>query len=680
MSQKPFEAFLVGILVSATDTFMPGSRYLYRCTNGLHLAGLVRALREKASANYETAYGVSLSAIEMPTAQLIIAGQAALASPSDGVYTDNFVAWLRDEIAEQIAMPKAALLVVHNSHLDTLLSSGEDISTTVWSPKRVKAELESLISPTSPHRVASRFLLGKAFDEAETEGSGLLSFEPLYSSLSDGALELQDLRLFKDSIFSTSTDLRQLEQRYSENRRLFEKIASAVEHSPDAIADRLSDELRPAFVNDRIVSHPTDYWKSLELEDLLKEKKASEKQKFELRTIKSLVDADRLNYRQESLAGAGRTRVHVIVERDGSVATEIELEFSEQPEPGKPSLGEGYVGEVGLRLEGRRKVVVTLNTVGVGFFSLRVKSKSKASWDFNVVVVPRGAFYTQDIVSRFIIRLPRVGTPHIEIQGESTSLIVNPHVDTRAILNKSEHQGSDVDIGLVGSIEYADLLEMVGLLEVTLRSGQLLLPIHAAGVAEQVRLVVPVLLDEKRLSHLFREEYCGELRISSDDPAKATVYVGNREYPVSGQENRLLRLEQEIVNQRWLVCDERHGKRQPSEAHGAFGEAYGRLLDYFVSRNTIPSLSGWPLSLRTAVRPVVDAYREVGRVVQRMENDCSLLLVPWCLHITRSWQIRRPKSKGRRRPSSPFRPLHEVGSIPGVFFHMSGLGQRDSVM
>jgi hypothetical protein len=81
--------------------------------------------------------------------------------------------------------------------------------------------------------------------------------------------------------------------------------------------------------------------------------------------------------------------------------------------------------------------------------------------------------------------LPRVGSPHIEIQGESTSLVVNPHVDTKAILNKSEHQGSDVDIGQVGSIEYADLLEMVGLLEVTLRSGQLLLPIHAAGVAEQ---------------------------------------------------------------------------------------------------------------------------------------------------------------------------------------------------
>ena len=616
MSQKPFDSFLVDMLVGAADTFMPGSRYLYRCANVHHLGALVRSLRKAATHQYDTMYGFSLSAIPLATSHLIVAGQASDSSPGNGIYTDNFVAWLRDVVAEQQAMPNASLLVIHNSQLDTLLSSGDDISTTVWSSARVKTAMERLIRPTDPHRVASRFLLEQSFKEAESEGSGLFSFEALYAALSEGALDLQDLRLFKDSIFASSTDLRQLEQRYNENRRLCEKIGAAVEHSPNAIADRLADELRPSFVNEHIVSHPSDFWRHLELEELLKEKKASEKRTFELRAVKALFGADKLSYRPESVSGAGRTRVHMIVERDDSALTEIELEFSEQPEPSKPVLGDGHVGTAEVRLEGRRKVVITLDTNGVGFLSFRVRSKSRTYWDISVVVVPRGAFYTQDIVNRFLVRMPRGALPHVEIQGHETALVVNPHVDKRVTLDKVDEQGRVVDVSQVGSIEYSELLEMVGVLEVTLRSGVFSLPLNAAGVAERVRLVVPVLLDEKRLPHLFREEYAGELRVSASDPSKAMVYVGNREYSISGEECLLLRLEQEMVSQRVLIRDECSGVRHPSEIHGVFGDAYSRLLEYFVSKNTIPSLSGWPLSLRTIILPVVDAYREVGRSVQ----------------------------------------------------------------
>jgi hypothetical protein len=137
MSQEPFEAFLVDQLIVQSADVSPGCRYIFRCTNPEHLRRIVGALRRAAQECYTTTNGVELRAIRLPNARLIVAGQSATPAPADGVYSDNFVAWLRDAVAEQADLPEAALLTVHNSQLDTLLSSADDLAVSLWSTERV---------------------------------------------------------------------------------------------------------------------------------------------------------------------------------------------------------------------------------------------------------------------------------------------------------------------------------------------------------------------------------------------------------------------------------------------------------------------------------------------------------------------------------------------------------------
>ena len=622
MSLKPFEEFLVDRLIQSGDQVRPGCRYIFRSTNIENLRRILSALRAASNKRYVTRSGIELSAIILPHANLVIAGQNATPSPMEGLYSDNFAAWLRDAVAEQVELPAAALLTIHNSQLDTLLSSAEDIGATVWSTQTIRQGLEDLIRPDDPAKTVSQFLLRKICDEAEAEGSSLFSYEPIYRSMAEGSLEFHELRMFKDPSFRLNKNVRQLEQRYTENRRLFEKVASAVEHSPDALAERLADEFRPTFTNERIASQLPLQWHDIELDELLKEKEKSKEESFELRQIRGLVDSDRLVHRHEAETGAKHRRVHVILEREGSQVSECRLEFSSQPQPGQALTGRVAASDVEVRQEGRRSVIVSVATQGVSSFSLKVRSRGDSHWDFFFLVVPRGAFYLTDLENRFLVRsATRDEQGHIELQGTQKTLVINPSAEASLALDSLDKQGADILVGDYHRIDYTELFDLVEVLDFRLLSGSHVLNVRAAGESERVKMRLPVLLDERRSPHLFHDDYAGAWhRNPEGSRVPGMVSLGNREYPVSTDEAWLLNLETRFVAETLLVVDERTGHRHIGVEHGAFGVAYAKLLEYFRESGTLPSLCGWSSTLRALIAGVVDAFREFTRSIQSGER------------------------------------------------------------
>ena len=84
---------------------------------------------------------------------MLIAGHADDKSVAEGCYTDNYLAKLRDRVVED----KRALIMVHNSSLDTITNSTLDLahSGAIWSVSSIRNLLEGLIDNSMTNRETS---------------------------------------------------------------------------------------------------------------------------------------------------------------------------------------------------------------------------------------------------------------------------------------------------------------------------------------------------------------------------------------------------------------------------------------------------------------------------------------------------------------------------------------------
>ena len=121
---------------------------------------------------------------------------------TDG-YTENYISKLRDDVSSQSGVfSKTALLIIHNSFLDTLINSAQDLGSdgNVWSVSSTGESLEKLINKKHEQKDVSFCLLEHQCDIIKHENATMFGFEPLYYALEDGELEFNELGLFDDPI------------------------------------------------------------------------------------------------------------------------------------------------------------------------------------------------------------------------------------------------------------------------------------------------------------------------------------------------------------------------------------------------------------------------------------------------------------------------------------------------
>ena len=108
--------------------------------------------------------GISLKALTCGNTVLL----PVLHSEQDNGYSENFISHLRDEVAgQQNEFKNSVLLVIHNSMLDTLINSAENVAQTnaVWHPEKIKTEMQQLIDPTDSASKVSECLLEHRFNQ-----------------------------------------------------------------------------------------------------------------------------------------------------------------------------------------------------------------------------------------------------------------------------------------------------------------------------------------------------------------------------------------------------------------------------------------------------------------------------------------------------------------------------------
>ena len=182
MSEKQFEDFLVAQFFEIeSSNLKPGYRYQFQSPDHNNSQRLHRALIKN------TKESITIKDTIIP---VIYTGNVMLlpvlhSEKGDG-FSENFISHLRDEVSgQQGALKGSALLVIHNSMLDTLINSAENLAklNRSWNPKQIKVALKGLIDPYAKERKVSECLLDHRVAQVIEDESTMFGFEELYKEI-----------------------------------------------------------------------------------------------------------------------------------------------------------------------------------------------------------------------------------------------------------------------------------------------------------------------------------------------------------------------------------------------------------------------------------------------------------------------------------------------------------------
>ena len=221
MSEKQFENFLAEKLIDwGAEYFYKGYRYQFQSPDKSNSKKLYDALCLKKASQ------VKIRNIEIPFVQvgdfrLLI----VLHSENEGEgFNEFFISHIRDVVsAQQQELKNSCLMIIHNSMLDTIINSAENIAQPnwVWHPRKIKEALEGEIDPLSDNKPLSQCLLSHRFEQIEDDGATMFGFEELYKALvDDGEISFHEIGLLNDPLLKGGDSPNQISYRLEQNLSL----------------------------------------------------------------------------------------------------------------------------------------------------------------------------------------------------------------------------------------------------------------------------------------------------------------------------------------------------------------------------------------------------------------------------------------------------------------------------
>ncbi|WP_240618231.1 DNA phosphorothioation-dependent restriction protein DptH [Halomonas heilongjiangensis] len=607
MSRRHFEAFLVKNLKDwLKERIANGARYQFKSPDPENTVALISELL--AGRDGVLAMGdQKLSYIAIDGCRLLVAGHLEQHDVQKGCYTENYISNLRDAVAAQEPpFENCALLIIHNSLLDTLINSALDLAQgdAVWSPNSIKQQLEGLISEGLYNQVASRCLLEHQVRVIMEEDSSVFGFSHLHDSMIDGDLCFEKLGLFNDPMVLSNTNEKQVERRLEANRQLRSEIEFAVEHYPNDLEDRLT-KLGTKFIQKHFGDNPEVPWTKLTYGDFKAEEERQKQISLDYEGLE--INGCEVKVRNKKETAAGLRDKHLIIEMS---AEQDRFKFK--------------IKFVGQRLEKRELALqpkslsdrVAIELFGRGnkstfmisgaceaeplFFTLRLnRDSSSEKYSFHCMVVREGTFNLAAFDNQFLIdRMRRA----LVLQAEQHVLEINPELTTSLVLDDS---GKTILTGEYGTVDFHQLYEESDEVSFNLSNGETELTVLVEGEASKESLRLPLMLDPDRFARLFKDDnYNGVYR-----RAKETVVIDNQESEPLSLRKLLLWAESAFVSEEVIEWDQDRGKGLSASglqlADDDLYAKYHALITYFQQKKTLPSLASWGPELVDLAREFV---------------------------------------------------------------------------
>jgi len=605
MSVRPFEAYLVEVFIEwASDKAQSGFRYQFQSPDHNNAANLHDAYLAR------TMGVIKLPGVDLP---FLVCGDTKVLPILHGEngkgFSENYISHLRDRVASRTdEFADCALLIIHNSKLDTIINSAEDLAAEghAWHPLVLARRLKALSQELPGNRQLLACLLDDQLRYVVSEGATVFGFAPLYQAIAQGTIELGKLGLFDDPFIVSLNNPAQIRKRLEENRDLRERLEFETENYADQIEDRFRDDFGAKFIRDHFVDNQD--WRALDFAEFNKE---FENNRAQLLTLEAVDKANgHLIERAKSASKAGRKDLSLLLELPqdategrfeiiflASDVTEAELKVSQS------SIDTDAVGVKVSRSGGKRsRVLVNAPFSGAPvFFTLSLTRRARAeNHHFRCLLLRQGAFFVEGFKNHFRVE------PHarrITLQMEANRLRI---AGDEGPSFASEDPQDVIDNTAYASVDFARQANASERIGFQIAHGDQRLSFSIEGAAAEESITVPLLYDRDRYPRLFHDDdYCAEFGVNGN-----RLVIDNRESVVAGVRQLLLTREATMVAQRLLHQSSKGQLRLEdlNEVDADLHAAYAAWYAYLSERRTTPSLVSWGPQYRHLTAAVTHAY------------------------------------------------------------------------
>ena len=547
MSVKQFETYLAETFIEwVSGIIQPGERYQFKSPDPDNALKLWQAFISLADANQlEVGPEQYLACLSCNGVQLI----PVLHGADAPAFTENYISHLRDQVAGRSGIfAQTALLIIHNSMLDTLINSTKDVAApdAIWYPPTFSHQLEKLITTDNKRSELSRCLLEDQRTTVLDEGATVFGFSSLYRLLDDGNLDFSELHLFNDDELLNFSQ-KQLRTRLNENRKLYRLIEDCVERYSGQLENVLT-EFSTKFIQEHFIDK--EDWRELDFSEYRKEKEQNSEQKLVFENV--TVENGEVWQRAKSASKAGKRDISLLVQVQPG-QSKIELEFSFQGN----DLQDNQIKIAHHRQLKKESFWRTSRAGGKTsrimasvpfdgrpcYFSLELTNRSNSAeeYKFRLLLVEQGQFWLNDIQHCYRVE---PGKGQITLQLEDNELRIAESGDQTCVLD-DESEG--IDCKNYARVNFETLTNQSDLVRFTLISGDSSLLFNIEGPGAEEGLTLPLLFDQSRFSKLFKEQ--GN---ANWNRLKSRIILDNTEHQVVGIRQQLLIQEAFLIDQNLL--------------------------------------------------------------------------------------------------------------------------------
>lgn len=630
MSAKPYENFMVECLLkSVSKDIQPGSRYQFKSSDDKNSFQLYEAFMVFASNKSLMFSGQKLSYIEVNGVRLICVMQGV----SEAGFTENYISHLRDQVAGQGGVFKSsALLYIHNSMLDTLINSANDVAAegAIWHPKSFQEELYLLVDKAAAHASLFACLLEDQLRVIVEDGATIFGFASLYKSLSGGVLEFEELGLFKDPIILQMREQTpQIKRRLDENRSLRREIEFCVANYRDQL-DGVLTKFSPKFIK----AHFEDAkdWQSLNFEAFATEIRSNKTPKLVLTDIK--VERATAEPRTKSMTKAGQREISLLMHYvPGAADVLISLDFSGSELHASDIRVVSRHGIIDHKIDvksiagGASAKIKIFPQQKISFFSIELNRANKAEeYKVRCLLVEEGLFELDRFKTYFKLEPNK---PVLTLQLEDNKLSIGPSISNVWTLTGSQDV---VDWNVYGTVDFNAVANQSDIIQFWLESSGHKIFINIEGASANTGLATPLLFDRERYNKLFRNDGNAEY-----NRAKRRVILDNSEHTLVGVRHQLIEFEAYLVDNRKLnkLSENSLHIDDLQYSHPELHSGYVRLFDYYDQYKTLPSLCAWGPEYCEIVQALLDAYEDALTAI-RLNQVLSIedrMLLQIGLHV-----------------------------------------------
>lgn len=609
MLEKQFERFLAEQLINRCQTDLKaGFRYQFKSPDSQNSELLIQALWASQSGQIHD-IGTVLPYLQIGTVKLL----PVLHADNQQGFTENYISRLRDLVAaQQGQFEHSALLIVHNSMLDTLINSAEDLAQAgkVWHPNTLKKELKQLINSHDSKRTVSETLLELVYDQIVDNGGTVFGFSKIYKAILDGDLRFDEIGLLPDSDLNRyEQNKEQIQKRLLENQQLHDRIAEITERFPEELVEKLGElDFGEKFIEEHF-SEPDRWRTELDLGECFEEQEKNKKAGLSLESEESGLSAD-LTGRDKATTKAGRRERHLILAlHPGESSADFELVFIgdavEKTQVEIKDSSEDKVKLSGINNAGGKRSRVKFHcqdiTAPTYCYIKLNRDKTAECFGFKVVVLPASDFLVDYIASSFLVQVKQ---RKLLLQTDENQLQISELGNTVEL----EQIGQVFHTDSVGQIDFVSLANESSEIGFTVKTSHYSIDFEVEGAVASDALSLPLLLDTERYPRLFDSSYFGVFNSN-----KNKIILDNQEVAPKGRRLTIMQWEHQLVTNKLLYRHDDPARCLDVSALAAYSDlrdAYAALFECLVSRRSLPSLTGWDPEFIGIVRSVVSAFTQ----------------------------------------------------------------------